>query len=245
MNIKNLTFFLALTLTNALTSNAQISRIDDSQDVMNLKNVIDQNPKRTSSSSILDKPNLQGSPYWNEDFQSGKIINKESNKEIRNIRLRYRILDDVIQLKDNNSDDFMILDRSQNLIIYINRQKFVFLENYPININGTNNGYSIELFNSKKASLLKRISQNYVEGREADNSYSASVPPKLEKKINYFVKTKEDKISAIEPHKKKAADAFPDHQDEIKSFIKKNKLKFRGSDEEADLITLVEYYSTL
>jgi len=245
MNIKNLTFTAIAALTISVTTNAQISRIDDGQDVMNLKNVIDQNPKRTSSASILEKPNLQGSPYWNEDFQSGKIINKESNKEIRNIRLRYRILDDIIQLKDNNSDDFMTLDRSQNLIIYINRQKFVFLENYPININGTNNGYSIELFNSKKASLLKRISQNYVEGREADNSYSASIPPKLEKKINYFVKIKEDKILAIEPHRKRAADAFPDHQDEVKSFIKKNKLKFRGSDEEADLIKLVEYYSAL
>lgn len=245
MKLTKLATVVFITSITTLMCNAQVGSISDGQDVINLKSIIENNPKEISSNSILDKPNLQGSPYYKEDFLNGKIIDKQNNKQIDNLDLRYRILDDIIQINNTSSKTPGSLERSKNFIVYINGEKFVFLENYPIALNGTTNGYSIEKYKSKKVSLLKRLTQEYKEGRESENSYSAAIPPKLENNVHYFVKLNNGGFFVVEPHKKRALDNFPNHQKELKKFIKDNKLKFRGNDEESDLIKLVEYYNSI
>lgn len=194
---------------------------------------------------ILADPNLKGSPYANQNFIKGEIIDKSIEKKI-DVYLRYRIIDDVIQVKSNSTNnDIYILSRSTKNEALIGESLYLFLENYPIQMNGTSNGYALVLNNrNKSAILLKRQVQEYIASKEAQNSYSSNTPAKLNTSIYYFIKTN-DEIIQIEPHKKRAADAFPDHKKELENYIKDKKLKFRGDDEEKDLIELVEYYNTL
>lgn len=245
MNIKNLTLTTVAALTISVTAYAQtVSQVSDATDMVQMRGLLEK-PKN-SIDEILHNPSLSDSPFWNKDFVAGKIIDSKDNRVI-DVYIRYRILDDVIQVKSDakyNDDDAMNLARSEEFEAVINNQKFRFYKNYPIFINSTKSGYALILLESDKVSLIKRISQEFIPEKKAENSYTSATPPKLNNIENYFIDIN-NKLIEIKPHKKKAADAFPDHQDEIKSFIKKNKLKFRGSDEEADLTTLVEYYSTL
>lgn len=194
---------------------------------------------------IIVDPNLKGSPYANQNFIKGEVIDKQNNKKI-DVYLRYRIIDDVIQVKSNSTNNnIYILSRSPKNEALIGQSLYLFLENYPIQMNGTSNGYALVLNSiNKSAILLKRQVQEYIASKEAENSYSSNTPAKLNTSTYYFIKIN-DEIIQIEPHKKRAADAFPDHKKELENYIKDKKLKFRGDDEEKDLIELIEYYNTL
>ena len=243
MNIKNLTFTALASILISTTVSAQtVSEVGSANSMVQLRGLIEK-PKN-SVKEILSDPTLTGSPYYNEEFVPGKIIDSKNNRKI-DVYLRYRILDDVIQVKADKNAEIVDLARSNDFDAVINDNRFSFYMNYPITINGTNSGYSIELTDGEKAILLKRISQEFIPGKKPENSYSNPTPPKLDKSSTYFVIIN-DEIREIEAHKKKVLKSFDeDEQDVLKSYIKDNKLKFRGSDEEADLIALIKYYNSL
>ena len=83
-----------------------------------------------------------------------------------------------------------------------------------------------------------------VPPQEKSSSDFAKEKAKLETEVFYFIEVNET-ITQIEPHKRRAADAFPSHQDQLEEYIKDNRLKFRGDDEEKDLIQLVKYYNSI
>ena len=67
---------------------------------------------------------------------------------------------------------------------------------------------------------------------------------RLINKENYFININNILIE-VKPDKRNAYKAFPNHQKELKQFIKDHKLKFKESSNDEDLIKLIEYYQNL
>ncbi|PZW41681.1 hypothetical protein LX95_01363 [Mesonia algae] len=190
----------------------------------------------------VENSNVIGSMYFNDEFKKGQVIDKESGQVI-SVYLRYRIYDDTFEAKKSPEEkETLIMERNPKYDIAIEDAKFTFINKLPIFINKANNGYLVVLNENKKGKLLKRISQDFIPGQKANTPMASDKKPRLKNEEHYFISL-DEKIYAIEAHKKRAADAFPNHNKELEKYIKENKLKFRGDDEEKDLITLIKYYN--
>ena len=185
-----------------------------------------------------------GDMYLTPDFHQAKVIDKKSG-EVINVFLRYRIFDDTFEAKKSQDDEStLFLERSNQYDIKYNDLHFVFINKLPIFINEANNGYVLVLSENDKVSLCKRLSQKYIPGQKASSPMESDKEARLINKENYFIAVN-NMLIEIEPDKKNAYKAFPNHQKELKQFIKDNKLKFRENTKNEDLIKLTKYYQSL
>ncbi|MDR6300191.1 hypothetical protein [Mesonia maritima] len=244
--MKNFKYIILIILASIPTIlSAQIMQIDNWSDLPILQQ-ISQSNKIKLGQTYIDLSNLSNSPYLHEEFSPGQIIDKEKKRKIK-AYIRYRIIDDVFEVKKSIDDDELhVLQRSEKYDVLLNTDEmFTFQYNLPVLIHGSNSGYvEVLVNNDDKVSLYKRLGQTYNPGQEARSSYQKGKAPSISTETYYMIKIG-NRAYSIEPHKRKAADAFPDKNEILEDYIKDNKLKFRGDDEEKALIQLVEYYNSL
>jgi hypothetical protein len=143
----------------------------------------------------------------------------------------------------------MTIKRGTGYDIQMNSQKFTFVNDLPMKINGTNSGYAMEMIKNKNgASLYKRMSQTFNEARRQQRSAYGSnngrEQPSVKTSTDYFIKI-DGKTTVIEPSKRKADNAFPNHQNQLENYISNKNLRFRGDSKDTDLARLVNYYNSL
>ena len=214
------------------------------------RSVTDLNYIKSVGNQTYKLNEVSGSPFFNENFKSGHVIDIESDNKVKTF-LRYDVYNDLFEIKlDLNSESIKILERSQNYQYTLNNEKFVLIK-YPQVINEghyiSGNGYVVELTNpSKKAILYKRYYVDFNEGRKATSSYDKDTPPSLDLDKRFIIKFNDEYVKA-EDHKRKILDAFPDKQKEIKKFIKSKNFKFRGDDSKVQMqmIETVKHYNSL
>lgn len=229
-----------------LQLNAQALTLDNMEDLgrqANQNHNIINAEKKT-----INTKNVKGSPYWHDDFVQGKIIDKGEDNTL-NVFLRYRIFDDIFEIKKRKTDSKMLnMRRSGNFEVILNNKRFVFLQNLPVKIRGSYNGYSMVLAEPKEGqdglTLYKRMSQTFIPGQEARSSYDHGKKARLKEKDYYFIKIG-DMLYSIEPDRRKAAKAFPSQHKQLKKFISKKNLKFKDKTQDRDLTRLVNYYNRL
>jgi len=245
INIMNNLKIFALLLTTYITS-GQIGSQFIFQDYRNMKQEFVVNV----GENILNVNEVQGSPFLNKDFKKGVIVDNKNNMEVSTY-LRYDALNDTFEIKLNADDeDIKKLPRNFNYQYILNNEKFVLIRSanairelhYDID-----NGYVIQISEKQDdATLYKRYFIEKKEGKEALSSYQKDTPAKLDLGFRYIIKI-EDKYVKAEAKKRRIVDAFPNKKGQLEKYIKKKKLKFRGSDEdiEQDLIDLVNYYNSI
>ena len=185
-----------------------------------------------------------GDMYLTSDFKKAKIIDKETG-EVINLFLRYRIFDDTFEARKAAEDEnTLFIERSNQYDIKYDDLHFVFINKLPVFINEANNGYVLVMAQNDKISLCKRISQKYVPGQKSSSPMESDKEARLLNRENYFIAVN-NILTEVEPHKRKAYKAFPDHQKELKQFIKEQNLKFKDSSKDEDLKKLVNYYGNL
>lgn len=248
--MKRITFILALftfTFSFAQTPAVAPQSMSQFQKMVSTTDNFNNNIKNNTNYFIKDgqkieNSNVIGSMYYDEDFKKGEVIDKESGQVI-SVYLRYRIYDDTFEAKKSpEEEETLIMERNPKYDIVIEDTKFTFINKLPIFINKANNGYLIVLNKDEEGQLLKRISQKFSPGQKSNTSMTSDKKPRLRNEENYFISVN-DELFSIEAHKRRAADAFPDHNKELEKYIKKNRLKFRRKSEEKDLITLIKYYN--
>lgn len=199
---------------------------------------------------VKDLSNVNGSPYWNDDFKKG-IVHLKSKDNSTSGFLRYRIFDDVFEYKEalNSSDETYVLDHSRDVEMTLEGNTFVWLMNLPAAGEGQSmkEGYALILERGEDendVTLYKRFKLIYTPAEAKSNSYE--MPNKAQLKgDSYYMVGINDNLVMANPSKKKATDAFPDHKAELQKYIKDNKLKFKKKNREEDLIELVKYYNSL
>lgn len=205
---------------------------------------------RTADDQKYKMRNVEGSLFLYDDFKLGSVYDVNADKQFQTF-LRYDVFNDVFEIRLNqNSDELKTLKRSPNYQYTIDNKKFVLINstsaiNEEHYISG--NGYVEELTNAdEEAVLYKRYYMEFNEGVKATSTYQTDTPPSLELKQRYIIKFNDD-YKRADDHRKRIIDAFPDHQAKIKKFIKSNKHKFRGDEQEIQnqMIETVQYYNSL
>ena len=210
-------------------TNAQIvNQIDNIDDMFTLKSGID------AMSSRLNDPDIKGSPFLHSDFQNIKI------KGV------------AMKAKYNANLDYFEIDNKGEILFFgptfEHRYDVVFT-----NLNTTYKAFEYEklklaffkvLAKKGNAFLLSKQFIKYNPKVKAKDNFSSEKPARYERRkdVNYIKLSNQDIVIELPTRKSKFLKVFNSKSNEVKSFIKKEKL---GIKKEEDLIKIFNYYTSL
>lgn len=197
------------------------------------------NLQSSKGDQYLDVSNIEGSPYYNEEFIPGNIYYLD--KIYGNYPMRYNAFSDEVEILRTGSTTMESVYKSMSLSCDIADEKFIYAK--YLNQKGIiQEGYLIRLNASQKYILYQKKSKVFKEGKKAATSMHPTYPPKFEDKHEFFLSTDNEFPVYFKPSKKELTELFgPEKASDIKAYIKQNKIK---ATEEEDLLKLVEYLNS-
>ena len=193
--------------------------------------------RKNGSNDVVELSKIKGSPYENDAFILGKAANKKTI-DSKPYYLRYNIYNDIIEVKEENSTIGLI--QSLNIYAVINNREYHY-EIYSDDNEKTDEGYFISLYKSEKVNVYKRKIKEFIEEQPAKDSFRQATPPSFKDAEFYYFK-KGRVLILLSTKKKEFIKNFPEHKNEITSYIKTEKINLKS---EKDLIQLFKYYDSL
>jgi hypothetical protein len=229
---------------DAPTPNAEISMTSEYQSYFPTNEVLandfidDSNFNKLYSNVDLSK--IEGSPYMNNEFQLGKVYNRIT-KNVSNFLLRYNIYNDEIQIKVNDNNTSRVLIKSNDYFVIFNNSQ-IFYEKYLVN-NKIETGYFILKYTGKSLRLFEKKNKIFQDAKPSKDSFHNSIPAKFKDNSSYYIKSINDEIlHPVSSSKKAVLDNFPNHEKELKTYIKSEKINLK---DENDLKKLLTYYDMI
>lgn len=200
---------------------------------------------RMAQSTLLNQQNIdltkvKGSPYENEKFASGKLIDEVTGKT-QNCFLRLNVITDELEIKDDLSSSKITSMIKSKGIYAVSQGKEYRLNNFISTEGKSYNRISICLLKSKPYSIYKYIEKEFIAEQKAQTSYQKDKPAELKSTSEYFIE-KNGTLIPFKLSRKKLIKALPENQKTLEKYIKKNKLDIK---DEADLIKALKYYNSL
>ncbi|MGL2987066.1 hypothetical protein ACSVH5_05670 [Flavobacterium sp. RSSA_27] len=182
---------------------------------------------------------IEGTPYIYKDFVPSEIEGIQSK-----MNLRYNAYDDVVEVEKAPGEIYTVSKDPAYGVIYMNydRKKLRL-----ITIDDKSNEkvliYAFELMNNKTTALLRHDKIDFKEGKVAKTSFELNSKPRFTS-INstYLLEQKDKKIIEFPTSKSKLLALYPAHVNEIKSYLKENKIDLAT---ESDMIRTTQFLSTL
>lgn len=188
--------------------------------------------------TLLTENDIEGSPYLNDDFIKGTIYTTSQTKFV-DVPLRYNIYNEQIEFKSGDGSIQALappeivekIELGSYILVYV-----------PFKMSRSiRRGFFRVIEPGDKAVLLAR-SQVLFEDAKKPAAYQDVEPPKFIRKTDdYYIRIGKEPAMLIS-RKVDLEEAFQDHQKEVRSFIKKNKVKPNKPERMAEL---VQYYNSL
>ncbi len=189
-----------------------------------------------SKQGMLPDEEFEGSPFLNETFVTGDVYS--FNSKFAGIPLRYNIFNDNIEFKQNNVV-YALIPEPRIKKVHLGGDVFL-VEKHEVK--GKLKFGFLTLLDSGKVILMSKKIVNFTEKQEPKALESASTPAKFTRaQDEYFYKIGKGDAMKI-GNLKNFIGSFPDKQDELAQFAKKEKISAK---KEADLIKFVKYYNSL
>lgn len=181
---------------------------------------------------------IKDEAYANPNFLEGSIF-QEDRLAKSGVPMRYNAFADEIEIKKSPTDvNYGALIKDPDIFVKIGREIYVFI---PFEGSNEKGGYFSVLSDGKTYDLYKKTTSVFKEARKATSTYGRDVPPSFSKSIKYYL-VQDGTFLEMPSGKSKILKMMKSKKDEIKSFMKKNKIDV---DKEADLIKLVAYFDSL
>lgn len=189
---------------------------------------------------------MQGTPYFIDEWLSGKLVFTNGDADKKNHLLKYNTQTKELLMKRPQGDSiivfpnqitaFTINDVSKNV-----SYPFVKVENLKAD-GGTVPVCFLMVLYKNKSSLLKYVSKNvlkanYQGGYSADRRYDSYVD-----NSQYFIRKADNSLVKVKIKKSSVLDALEDKKAEIEAFIKKENLSFKN---DIDVAKVLVYYDSL
>jgi len=192
------------------------------------------------SNIALDLSTVKGSPYDNDKFQLGKILNKLT-RESQTFYIRYNIFNDVVELKETpNSPKISGLVNSLNIYAKVNNKEYHY-ELYETDNSKNSEGYFILLNKGKNISLYLQKSKEFKDKVIAKDSYHKEKPATFKDSEKFYFK-KGKSLVQVSSKKKVFLKKFPESSNEVSKYMKSEKIDLKS---EKDLIKLFKYLDPL
>jgi hypothetical protein len=186
---------------------------------------------------VLTEKDIKGSPYLNDEFITGSLYTT-SKVQYVDIPFRYNIYSDEMEFK--SPDNKAMVMTTPEIIDKIIFGKFT-MEYVPYeSASKLRHGY-FEVLVKGKASVYVKPDVIFQEA-VPPGAYKEAEPARFIRRADaYFIRIGQEAAVKVD-NKKELIAAFPDKQEKIESFIKKNKI---GTKDPEDLIKVAEYYNSL
>ena len=198
---------------------------------------LDPSIRSNESNDLIDLSNINGSPYENDEFLPGKAVSKNLNNS-KTFLLRYNIYNDVLEIKDDKN--LIGLIKSANIYATIKGTEYHY-EDFIADNNMAKKGYFILLSKGENVSLFLRKTKQYKEPIQAKTSFHKNEPAAFIDSESFYFK-KDNVMSSLSQNKKKILQQFPEKEDELNSYLKKEKINLKS---EKDLIQLFSYLDSV
>lgn len=184
------------------------------------------------SDSYVD---IEGNPYFFEDFREGSVITKNGKKY--NGEFRYDLYMDQIEFK-LDGDVYWIANPELMEYIKIDDQVFMY---YDEDLTDSKKGFYYQVLVMGECKLLYRKGINMKEAEPPKPYVDAKPATFISRKPLYYIQkgiAHPQKVS----NKGDLLENLSDKEQDVSKFIKKNKISANNKDE---LIDLIEYYNSL
>ena len=190
------------------------------------------------SRNISSKIVAIGSPYIDKNFQP-VLITQHKDKVYS---ARYNACNGEMEVKINDKK-IIALDNIADLeVLFTFSNKKYRTISYITKNENSKRGFLVVISENNNYTLLKEENVQFYEKVKAASSYHKDKPANFKRgNDNYYLKLS-DKTIFIPLKKKDLLKVFPDKANELKSFIKKNKLNPKNEEE---LIKIIKYIYTL
>lgn len=180
---------------------------------------------------------IVGTSYINDNFLPAKHMNS-----VETYLMRYNAYKDVFEVQ-RDGVVFYFLPKECGYFVRFNSDKKVYqVFSYEEN-NKTTNGFFVVLNKGKKLSLLLREKINFHDEVTVKSQLDKYKPPTLKRASDvFFIGYKNNTSTKLPRRKKNFFKLFSSKSQEIKSFVKKQKLSFKDKE---DLIVIFTYYNSL
>ncbi|MFK7749260.1 MAG: hypothetical protein AB8B65_12765 [Kordia sp.] len=186
----------------------------------------------------IDWNNVKGSPYLEQNYKLGQFF--VGDKSYGNVMMRFNTYTDEIELMPINGEEvgaLMKIDNSR--LTYGN--KTLELLSYKDEDGNVQQGYFLVLNTNTNVKLLLRKKCVFSPNEKALTANQADRAAKFTQYDYYYI-LKEGIPVMVSPKKKAITKLFPEKKDEIKSYIKSERLKLKN---QKDFAKLVDYIATL
>jgi len=231
--MKNISILLISVFTTVNISYSQISGLDS--EFENLT---------TSGSRFIkvanpDNNEIEGSAYINKDFVAARI----SIVKNKVFYARYNAFNDEIEIKGENDIIYGLDKKRKDILIHFSNPKQTY-QAFDYNLDNKDLfGYFTKLNFDSEMLLLRKERIIHVEEKISKTTYGTNKPAHFKRaKDKYFIKIGDKSAIELSKNKKDVAKLIPKFENEVLSFIKKNKIKLTN---EKDLLKLVEYLNEL
>ena len=173
--------------------------------------------------------------YWHD----GKMI-LESGDTLKG-KIKYSITDDIIQLEQNNRFQSFTARKIVTFEIFdATSSRYRNFYSIPYSFSG---GYKAPVFFELLAEgKLTLLSREALENRTSSVGYGYGSYSRVELVNKYFVLNSKGQIDTFTGHKNDMMDLMADRDDEVKKFMKVNRLNASNKNE---LSKIFEYYNSI
>ena len=183
------------------------------------------------------KSDIKGSPFLNDDFVQGTVYTTSKTKYV-GLPLRYNAYNDQLEFKTSDGQLQTMSQPETVEKIEFGEYNMVYIPYF--NAKKIHHGYFIVLEEGKASLYLK--SEVIFKEAEKPAAYHEAEPASFIKKPDcYYIRIGLEQAKKVD-NKKELIAVFPDHNNEIEAFIKKNKIKASKPD---SIIKVVKYYNSL
>lgn len=191
--------------------------------------------------NLMDNPNdYTGSPYYNEEFLSGKIIFKGTTIATNEI-LRYNVSKEEFEIRDLSNPGGKIVKtvfRNEDISIEIGDESFEYISSEKNRLRG----YFIPLVKGDQNSLYKKIKKEFIASQKAVNSMASDIAAMYKEKEFFYLVDDKGTFIELPSSKNIRLNAFGNNKKVVKEYAKKNKLNVKR---EEDLIKVVTFSNSL
>jgi len=174
----------------------------------------------------------EGSPFLTDSFQTGQIVLTAGSKF--SLPMRFNVYQDILEIKYKGRD---MQIQPNDLILRIELDVHTLVVN-AYELDGNKRRGFLFLLDSGDITLFQKRNISFKEWRPAKAMESAPSPATFKSSPDQYFARLTNGTTVYLNSIKSLASVFPNHQNAINTFIKKEKIKLKKE----DLLTLFAYY---
>ena len=179
---------------------------------------------------------VEGSPYFNENWLTGKII-LSRGKEYPDIPIKLNLIDNQIIYKEKDGTEMTATTPIKKIILSDVKGEYTFINSRFLNESITNPDIWYQLLSEGKASVLKQ----FIKTISNNSNYNSATIEQTITTFNQYFVLYNNQIFIVKKIKDLAA-IFPAKQNELLKFINDNNIHGKT---DKDFITVINFYNSL